>query len=194
MKKISNPLTIIGLFAGIAEIAGTVVLSLVSEDLQGIFIWYVMFFPVLLVVAFFYILKTSPSALYAPSDFTDENHYMKLNMEEFGNKLEDVAEQHPETAAELESIQTTIFERMTKDDIGMRRRYKKVLDIISGKEKGVTALELSKEMNIVTQYARKILVRMTIDGLLKRVNNEERDGEAARARYRYTLKNNEVEI
>ena len=42
MKKISNPLTIIGLFAGIAEVAGTVVLPFVSLELQKFFIWYVM--------------------------------------------------------------------------------------------------------------------------------------------------------
>ena len=33
-KKISNPLTIIGLFAGIPEVAGTVVLPFVSDSLQ----------------------------------------------------------------------------------------------------------------------------------------------------------------
>lgn len=53
MKRIKNPLTIIGLFAGIAEVAGTAVLPLVSLELQKFFVWYVMGFPVLLVVLFF---------------------------------------------------------------------------------------------------------------------------------------------
>ena len=56
MKKISNPLTIIGIFAGIAEVAGTAVLPLMSESLQKIFIWYVMGFPILLVLLFFILL------------------------------------------------------------------------------------------------------------------------------------------
>ena len=42
MRKVSNPLTIIGIFAGIAEVAGTAVLPLMSEPLQKIFIWYVI--------------------------------------------------------------------------------------------------------------------------------------------------------
>ena len=51
VKKISNPLTIIGMFAVLAEIAGTVVLPILNgNDNQDKFIWYVMFFPVFLVV------------------------------------------------------------------------------------------------------------------------------------------------
>ena len=56
MKKIQNPLTVVGLFAGTAEIAGTTVLPLVSESIQNIFIWYVMGFPILLVVLFLLLL------------------------------------------------------------------------------------------------------------------------------------------
>ena len=72
MNRIKNPLTIIGLFAGIAEVAGTAVLPLVSTELQKFFIWYVMGFPILLVVLFFFTLNRNPKVLYAPSDFVDE--------------------------------------------------------------------------------------------------------------------------
>ncbi len=41
----------------IAEVAGTVVLPLVSGDLQRIFIWYVIGLPILLVVLFFITLN-----------------------------------------------------------------------------------------------------------------------------------------
>lgn len=51
--RITNPLTIVGIFSGIAEVAGTTVIAFLSQELQSIFIWYVMGFPILLVILFF---------------------------------------------------------------------------------------------------------------------------------------------
>jgi cytochrome oxidase assembly protein ShyY1 len=61
MKKISNPLTIIGMFAGIAEVSGTVVLPFIDRSLQYLFIWYVMGFPVFLVAVFFLTMNYNPN-------------------------------------------------------------------------------------------------------------------------------------
>jgi CheY-like chemotaxis protein len=81
IDKISNPLTMIGVFAGLAEIAGVIVLPTLSESLQKYFIWYVMGFPILLVSLFFYVLIRYPLALYAPSDFRNEKIYERLWLE-----------------------------------------------------------------------------------------------------------------
>lgn len=81
--KISNPLTIIGVFASIAEVSMVGALPLMSENLHSIFIWFIMLFPVLIVSVFFLTLNKNPRVLYAPSDFKDENIYlenMKLGM------------------------------------------------------------------------------------------------------------------
>lgn len=81
MKKISNPLTIVAIFSGIAEVAGTIVLPFVNSELQNIFIWYVMLFPVALVILFFLTWNFNAKVLYAPNDFLDENNYMEaLNL------------------------------------------------------------------------------------------------------------------
>ena len=77
-NKISNPLTMIGIFAGLSETAGAVVLPLIAEPYQKFFIWYVMGFPVLLVCLFFYVLIRHPVNLYAPSDFKDEKIFEQL--------------------------------------------------------------------------------------------------------------------
>lgn len=42
VKPVNNPLTIIAVFAALAEIDGTVALGIVSKDLQPMFIWFVM--------------------------------------------------------------------------------------------------------------------------------------------------------
>lgn len=75
---IKNPLTIIAVFAGIAEVSGTVVLPFVAIDNQLIFICFLIFFPSILVIIFFLTLNFNNKALYAPSDFSDEENYIKI--------------------------------------------------------------------------------------------------------------------
>jgi len=53
IKRISNPLTIVAIFAALAEVSGTIALGLVEKQLQPQFIWFVMLFPVFLVTLFF---------------------------------------------------------------------------------------------------------------------------------------------
>jgi len=78
IRHISNPLTIIAIFAALAEVAGTVVLALVSPENQKIFMWFVMLFPTALVAAFFLTLNFNPRVLYAPSDFQDEANFLQI--------------------------------------------------------------------------------------------------------------------
>lgn len=77
INRINNPLTIVAIFAGLAEIAGSVVLVAVPYTIQQIFVWFVMGFPALLVVLFFITLNVNRSALYAPSDFNSDENYLK---------------------------------------------------------------------------------------------------------------------
>lgn len=78
IRKVGNPLTIIAIFAALAEVAGTIVLGVVPPAIQSIFVWFVMGFPVLLIVLFFGTLIWKADVLYAPSDFADEKNYMEL--------------------------------------------------------------------------------------------------------------------
>lgn len=77
ISKVSNPLTIIAIFAGLAEINGTVVLSLVPTNTQEIFLWFIIGFPTLLVALFFVTLNFNPKVIYAPSDFSNEDNFLK---------------------------------------------------------------------------------------------------------------------
>ena len=74
---IKNPLTIIAIFAAIAEISGTVVLPFITDVNQGKYIWFLMLFPLLLVLLFFATLNFNHRVLYAPSDFKDEENFFK---------------------------------------------------------------------------------------------------------------------
>ncbi|MUH96462.1 hypothetical protein GNP63_07855 [Aliivibrio fischeri] len=75
---VKNPLSVIAIFAGIAEISGTMVLPHISPGNQEIFIWFLMTFPFSLVILFFITLNWNYKVLYAPSDFKDEEHFVRL--------------------------------------------------------------------------------------------------------------------
>lgn len=78
ITTVKNPLTVIAIFAGLAEVAGTVVLPFVAVTNQLVYIWFLMLFPTLLVIFFFLTLNYNSRVLYAPSDFRDESNYMEI--------------------------------------------------------------------------------------------------------------------
>ena len=77
LKRINNPLTLIGLFAGTSEIAGTAVLPFAAAEHQVYLIAYVTLFPVLLVFLFFFTLWLNPRVLYGPSDYQNEDNFVR---------------------------------------------------------------------------------------------------------------------
>jgi hypothetical protein len=78
IKSIPNPLTIIAIFAALAEINATVSIGLVDKELQEIFIWFVIGFPTLLVIFFFITLNFNTKAIYAPSDYKDDKSFHRM--------------------------------------------------------------------------------------------------------------------
>jgi hypothetical protein len=73
---IKNPLTVIAIFAAIAEISGTTVLPFIESNNQNIYIWFLILFPILLVVFFFLTLNFNHKVLYAPSDYKDDKSFL----------------------------------------------------------------------------------------------------------------------
>ncbi|MDM6965999.1 hypothetical protein QUG47_25525, partial [Klebsiella michiganensis] len=53
VSHIKNPLTIIGIFAGIVEISANLVLPFLEPEQQGVYLWFLMLFPAGLVFFFF---------------------------------------------------------------------------------------------------------------------------------------------
>ena len=106
--KITNPLTIIGMFAGLAEIAGTVVFALITVELQKFYIWYVIGFPTLLIILFFITLNFNSAVLYAPSDFKDEKYFLALR--NVAVEIQKLMINKPELATELKPTIDTFKE------------------------------------------------------------------------------------
>jgi predicted transcriptional regulator len=105
INHVSNPLTVIAIFAGLAEVAGTIALVAVDPAIQSIFVWFVMLFPIGLVVLFFATLNFNPRVLYAPSDFKDEENFLTA----LAGKQK-VEKQFDEVFKQLEKTQKQLIE------------------------------------------------------------------------------------
>lgn len=121
IKPVSNPLTIVAIFAGLAEIASTTAIALIREDLQDRFIWFVMFFPVSLVLLFFLTLLLRPTVFYAPSDFREEANYMQLFKAAVNDAVAEQARESREIASQKIAIVLDSGERRVKLPLQLRR-------------------------------------------------------------------------
>lgn len=77
IKLVRNPLTIIAIFAGTAELCGTSVLPFISEHNQDRYVIFLMSFPSALLILFFITLWLNHKVLYAPSDFENEENFFR---------------------------------------------------------------------------------------------------------------------
>ena len=110
--KISNPLTIIAIFAGLAETLATIALVQLPSEIQNIFVYFVIAFPSGLVLLFFITLFYKNTVLYAPSDYSDQSHYLEVNMLK-EKVIKNVTEQVDNLFADINKSS----QRLTQDEI-----------------------------------------------------------------------------
>jgi hypothetical protein len=103
VSHVKNPLTVIAIFAGLAEVSGTVVLPFLEKDTQQTYIWFLMGFPCLLVLLFFITLLAKHYVLYAPSDFTDDKLFADLFVR--GSGIVRVQKLEEEVAVEASALE-----------------------------------------------------------------------------------------
>lgn len=89
---VKNPLSIIAIFAGLAEISATIVLPLLGENIQFYFIWFVMLFPTILVILFFHILWKKHEVFYAPSDYRSDEMFVKIALKQIEKSINAVGD------------------------------------------------------------------------------------------------------
>lgn len=157
---IRNPLTIIAIFATLAEVAGTVVLPFFSQANQGIYVWFLMIFPLLLVILFFLTLNFNHKVLYAPSDFKDEKNFFKslqpaspLEREEKlrmqGREID--AEVMKEQKQNIETRETTpIISIPTISQPDIRARYSRAEELILNKIAKEMKQPIQRDMRFTT--------------------------------------------
>jgi hypothetical protein len=86
-KRITNPMTIIAIFAALSETSAAVSLPFLDNKDRELYVWFLISFPFYLLFLFFVTLNFNYRSLYAPSDFEKEEHFMTVmgNVNRSGN-------------------------------------------------------------------------------------------------------------
>lgn len=173
-SAVKNPLTIIAIFAGLAEVAGTVVLPFVAAANQLTYIWFLMVFPTLLILLFFFTLNWNPKVLYAPSDFRDESNYMEIfRPSSTAERLVKLEEEVQETVIDETSIKNNstaadylphlepvslpklrIFERLSND---RRGRYMLAENLIIDRLSAEFKMPAQRELALSQRFGKGYL-------------------------------------
>lgn len=77
-KRISNPMTIIAIFATLSETSAAVSLPFLDNEERQTYIWFLISFPFYLLFLFFITLNFNYKSLYAPSDFQKSKQFVKV--------------------------------------------------------------------------------------------------------------------
>ncbi|NEZ45330.1 coiled-coil domain-containing protein [Paenibacillus alvei] len=155
-SKVQNPLTIIAIFAGIAEIAGTTVLLGLPLEIQRVFVWFVMLFPCVLVLFFFLILIFNNGVLYAPSDFTDESHFIGI----LENKRSRINTELTELKNGIEEAKKQLEEPTTVDTLPLRiKELSEKLDLLQSKVESAKQTNNDLEIKRDARLKQKNFVR-----------------------------------
>ena len=91
-RKINNPINIIAVFALITETSAAVSLPFLDNEDRKIYIWLLISFPFFLSFLFFITLNFNYRSLYAPSDFENDDSFLKA-FEETASHLHETATQ-----------------------------------------------------------------------------------------------------
>lgn len=92
-KRITNPMTIIAIFAALSETSAAVSLPFLDHKERELYIWFLISFPFYLLFLFFATLNFNYRSLYAPSDFEKGKHFIKVmdNADHSGNSTSSVS-------------------------------------------------------------------------------------------------------
>ncbi|WP_454562950.1 hypothetical protein [Pseudomonas sp. AIG] len=76
-SKITNPMTVIAIFAAISETSAAVSLPFLDNKDREIYVWFLISFPFYLLFLFFITLNFNYRSLYSPSDFGKDKNFLR---------------------------------------------------------------------------------------------------------------------
>ena len=77
-NKITNPMTVIAIFAAISETSAAISLPFLDNKDREIYVWFLISFPFYLLFLFFITLNFNYRSLYSPSDFGKDKNFLKV--------------------------------------------------------------------------------------------------------------------
>ncbi|HFQ5129953.1 hypothetical protein CGK17_23020 [Vibrio parahaemolyticus] len=173
--KVSNPLTIIAIFAGVAEAMAAVALVNLPLEIQHIFVYFVIAFPVLIVILFFTVLIFKNTALYAPSDFEDQVHYLEIHNlnEKVGMTLDEVLTDVSKRGGELTRSDLDNAKSAVAKTITLETMPSQTLAVLE--QMGVnptSAVALGSKLGLSKASTKTYLVYLEKHGFVERTENQ----------------------
>ncbi|MCE3251531.1 MAG: ArsR family transcriptional regulator [Cellvibrio sp.] len=173
--KVNNPLTIIAIFAGLAEVLATIALVALPLQIQSTFVYFVIFFPTLLISLFFLVLVFRPKVLYAPSDFENQDHYLEVNeiKNSIDEGLDEIFNNVNKSAQVLSPEEIGRYKSNIKSKIekaAPTTRREEILEFLSNGEASTKSIFTALEMH--HQYALRILRSLAEEGLVERYKKD----------------------
>jgi len=159
---IRNPLTVIAIFAALAEAFSCLALPKLSPDVQRVFVWFVITFPAVLVLLFFATLNWNHKVLYAPSDFKSDDTFLRTFERHAAEIKHDLLKQAAEVFGELVTISLTdAFSLIGRDWRPPEERFANEKTRLEARNKIVglmrsSRVEAAKVDIIVEQYDKVI--------------------------------------
>ncbi|MCE9684626.1 winged helix-turn-helix domain-containing protein [Shewanella sp. AS16] len=173
--KVSNPLTIIAIFAGLAETLATVALVKLPLEIQQIFVYFVIAFPSGIVLLFFFVLYFKNIVLYAPSDFDDQNHYLEANhiKKTLNERVDEIFSEINKngmrlTKEEIERAKNRLGDSIDKT-VAISNREKDILELLEDGPASLTSI--SNHVNASHQSVARSLHKLVQNGYLEQVKD-----------------------
>jgi biotin operon repressor len=173
MKKILNPLSVIGVFCTLVEAFAGVVLINLPAQLQNTFMWFIIILTMMIILLFFTTLNFNSDVLYAPSDFREDSSYLKLK--KIINNVDEKAEEKIGEGKDSISIDELyqILDSSTKQVEKEMKNLEKILPKLLLQD-GMSSTEIAEALGKSKTSTIHLLKKYINDGILKSSNQNGR--------------------
>ncbi|VVN83793.1 hypothetical protein [Pseudomonas fluorescens] len=170
-QRITNPMTLIAIFATLSETSAAVSLPFLDDGDRDIYVWFLISFPFYLLFLFFATLNFNYRSLYAPSDFENGEHFITAM-----NQAERPGKSEPKSTHKKPSRNQSTIDRGSTPPPGYAQDPPGT-DLQTGQEHYVRLPERVKDLYIVD--IRGMSQKIEMGASLENIRQEQ--GKAAHA-------------
>jgi DNA-binding MarR family transcriptional regulator len=181
--RVANPMTVISIFSGAAEGFASFALIKLPPETQSVFIYFVMFFPIMLVLLFFAALVFKNKCLYAPSDYSNQEHYLDAHdiqrtvSDTIDNLKSEEEESNQKTSFDWDKVKSSILQSIEKSSPELNE-LKIYGYLMEHKGKFFTARGLRHMLPLTKSNIDLALEGLEQKGLILKGNDPESDSSA----------------
>ena len=192
-----NPLGIIALFISLIYGFACIVLGISRNDFQGNenipLIWFLVFFPVLVLIAFVYLVACHHKKLYAPSDFRDDKSFLEAadSIVKENKIIDEFKDFTLETESSTVKKQTKATTEQTNKDYNKTIQFNNFRNrLLLIENKAIKYLERMYNQSIYKDVRIKGIGRIPFDGVIE----TDKEISIVEIKYIKTLSKNRMRI